>query len=92
MISGPPQIDVNAGEVTSYTFSVNDTDAYSVILDVPELISEQKLVNNTDGTWTYEFTWTHEDTTNFTVTFVATDSFNSSSILQPQVLSFPLNC
>ncbi len=84
-MNGNATLNVMEGEVTLYTFTVTDTDNYTVLVDVPSLITDYKLTRD-NNEWTYEFTWTIDDTLNFMVTFIATDTFNSSSILQPKVI------
>ena len=79
-MNGNATLNVMEGQVTLYTFTVTDTDNYTVVVDAPSLITDYKLTSD-NNEWTFEFTWTIDDSHDFIVTFIATDTFNSSSIL-----------
>ena len=81
---GSSEIEITVGKMTSYSFSVEDTDDITVTVTGPQLTNKASLTEN-EGTWTYSFIWTHEDDLNFTLRFAATDTFNSSSVLEPKV-------
>lgn len=85
MINGSTTFELTVDKSMSYTFSVTDTDSFNVTVESTQLINGYTLSDNNDGTWTFQCTWTLNDTRNFTVSFVATDSFDSSANLEPKV-------
>ena len=81
-MEGDNIVEVFPDVITTYMFSVTDSDNFTVIVSGND---NGKLSHLNGSTWVYSFTWTHGDTLNFTVSFVAVDSFNASTILDPQV-------
>lgn len=69
---------------TSYNFSVNDTQSVTVSVDGVEP-TDGVLNNEGNVEWSYTFTWNIMQSTNFSLSFVATDTLNASSTLVPLV-------
>ena len=82
IMEGDNIVEVFPDVITTYMFSVTDSDNFTVIVSGND---NGELSHLNGSTWVYSFTWTHGDTLNFTVSFVAVDSFNASTILDPQV-------
>ena len=80
IMEGDNIVEVFPDVITTYMFSVTDSDNFTLIVS-----GNGELFHLNGSTWVYSFTWTHSDTLNFTVSFVAVDSFNASTILDPQV-------
>lgn len=86
VFNGSVSFNLTANEESIYTFSVTDEDDFTVTVDAPQLINDYTLTDNNNGTWTFKCTWTHTDTRNFMITFMAKDSSNSTSMLIPSVI------
>ena len=80
-LNGSEVFMVTRGQASVYRFMATDTDEFTVTHqgDLPNT-----LVNSTSGM--YSFTVNDSAVTNTTVSFVAKDSLNASSLLNPQVL------
>ncbi|XP_003389333.1 PREDICTED: mucin-like protein [Amphimedon queenslandica] len=102
-ITGDPVASFVAasGAKLSYNFSVTDTGSFTVVLanitnsdHVGQLnkLSTGSVNGTTVEKWEYSFEWGPSNTTNFSVTFIATDSSHAASILEVKVqLCYCLN-
>uniref|UniRef100_A0A1X7TZY4 VWFD domain-containing protein n=1 Tax=Amphimedon queenslandica TaxID=400682 RepID=A0A1X7TZY4_AMPQE len=98
-ITGDPVASFVAasGAKLSYNFSVTDTGSFTVVLagtNSDQIGQLNKLSTGSDfrsansptvEKWEYSFEWGPSNTTNFSITFIATDSSNAASILEVKV-------
>lgn len=84
-MTGDELIIVYHNTFVMYQFTVNDTDSFSVEFEGVEPDSGGVLTEIDNGKWSYSFTWNINDSTNFSLSFVATDTLNASATLKPQV-------
>ena len=100
-ITGDPVASFVAasGAKLSYNFSVTDIGSFTVILadTNPDHVGQlNKLsIGSVNGAtveeWEYSFEWGPSNTTNFSISFIATDSSNAASILAVKVSQELLN-
>ncbi|XP_003384557.1 PREDICTED: mucin-like protein [Amphimedon queenslandica] len=83
-MTGDANITVFNNVPVTYNFHVSDTGAVTVAVSGSEP-STGSLNDLGNGDWEYTFTWTIDNPTSFSLSFVATDAFNASATLVPLV-------
>lgn len=88
-ITGNDTILVKPNVLIEYTFTVTDDNDNEPHVETFGSLPDEAILINTGNKQSYYFTWDISKSTNITILVVATDKYNASSALRPQVCS---NC